>query len=83
MIIELNEKETEGFKVLRQSEMSNFLIDYCERLRTFLRDFKNWPDRNTETIKAVELADKLIEDNLVNRLKIKNLKKSDERNPWE
>jgi len=83
MIIELTEKETESFKSLRQSEMSNFLIDYCERLRVYLRDFKNWPDRNLETIKAVEMADKIIEENLVNRLKVKNLKKSGERNPWE
>jgi hypothetical protein len=84
MILNITEKENEKIEQLRSSGTGEFLVEYCERLRSFLRDFKNWPDRNIETIKAVEMADKIIEDNLVNRFKVKNLKvKGDSQKPWE
>lgn len=84
MIIQLTQQESEKIEQLRSSGTGDFIVAYCERLRSFLRDFKNWPDRNIETIKAVELADKIIEDNLVNRFKTKNLKeKADKQHPWE
>lgn len=69
------------FKALSGSDLGKQLLDYLDRMMSNVCDSRNWGEHDTK--ESTKRVAKVIEDGLINKIKLQNKDKSVSTNEYE